>query len=106
MCTCVIHDDLLYVGELDGYVHCFEARTGKHLWEIDLRAGVWASPYWVDNKIFIGNEDGDLTVFAPGREVKKLATVTVGPAVKTPVKVVDGVLYLQTDAYLYAIGKK
>src|SRR5262245_50167067 len=44
MCTAAIKDGLLYVGELDGYFHCFDARTGKQHYEYDLRAGIWSSP--------------------------------------------------------------
>jgi outer membrane protein assembly factor BamB len=107
MSTCAIHDGLLYISELDGYFHCLDARTGQHHWEIDLKAQVWASPYWVDGKVFLGNEDSMLTVFAPGKQVQKpLASIDVERPLKTPVVVADGVLYFLTDTYLFAIGKK
>src|SRR5207302_7334049 len=65
--TCAVHDGLVYIADLDGYFDCLDARTGKRYWEVDLRSPVWGSPYWVDGKVFIGNEDGDLYVFAHGK---------------------------------------
>ncbi len=69
-------------------------------------AATWGSPYWVDGKVFLGNEDGDLHVYEHGKKVKRLAKIAVGPGIKTPVRVVDGVLYVLTDSYLYAVGNK
>jgi outer membrane protein assembly factor BamB len=104
--TCAIHDGLLYAADLDGYFTCFDARTGKRYWEADLRSPVWGSPYWVDGKVFIGNDDGDLYVFAHGKEKKQLAKIEIGAAIRMPVKVVNGVLYVLTDSYLYAVKPK
>ncbi len=104
--TCAIHDGLLYVADLDGYFDCIDARTGKRCWEVDLRSPVWGSPYWVDDKVFIGNEDGDLYAFAHGKVMKQLAKISVGPPIKTPIKVVNGVLYVLTDSELIAVKPK
>jgi hypothetical protein len=38
--------------------------------------------------------------------MKRLAKIAVGPGVKTPIKVADGVLYILARTDLYAIGKK
>jgi outer membrane protein assembly factor BamB len=104
--TCAVHDGLLYIADLDGYFACFDARTGKRYWENDLRSQVWCSPYCVDGKVFIGNDDGDLYVFAQGKEKKQLAKFEVGGALRMPVKVVNGVLYIMNDSYLYAVKPK
>ena len=101
--TVAIMDGLLYIGELDGYLHCYDAATGKRHWVVDVQSAVWASPYVVDGKVFMGNEDGDLHVYAHGKEMKRLAKISIGPGVKTPVKVVDGVLYVMCMTDLYAI---
>jgi outer membrane protein assembly factor BamB len=106
MSTCAVHDGLVYVGELDGYVYCIDARSGKKYWEVDTQASMWASPYWVDGKVFIGNDDGVLHVFAHGKSAKSLAKIEIGAGIKTPIKVADGVVYVLTDDYLYAFGKK
>src|SRR5207249_3466794 len=54
MSTCAIHDGLLFIVELDGYLHCLDAQTGQRYWEHDLKAEVWGSPYYADGKVFLG----------------------------------------------------
>ena len=65
--TVAVHDGLVYAAELDGYLHCLDAKTGKKYWEHDLKDGTWCSPYYVDGKVYIGTDDGDLYVFTPAR---------------------------------------
>ena len=67
MSTCAIHDGLVYVAELAGYLHCLDAKTGKKYWDHDLKAKTWSSPYWVDGKIYIGNDKGVMTIFEHGK---------------------------------------
>ncbi len=63
MSTVAIKDGLLFAADLSGFVHCVDFKTGKRHWVHDLLSGVWGSPVIVDGKVFIGNEDGTLTVF-------------------------------------------
>jgi outer membrane protein assembly factor BamB len=63
MSTACIFDDICYISELAGYLHCLDAKTGKKYWQFDLRSSIWGSPYYVNGKIFVGSEDGDLFVF-------------------------------------------
>jgi outer membrane protein assembly factor BamB len=63
MSSACIVDDMLYVADLPGYLQCLDAKTGKKFWQYDLKSAIWGSPYYVDGKIFLGNEDGDLFVF-------------------------------------------
>jgi outer membrane protein assembly factor BamB len=104
--TCAIHDGLLYVAELDGYLHCLDARTGKQYWVEDLRTEAWSSPYWADGKVFLGTGDGELLVFAHGKKPGRLGTVDVGAPLRTSIKVAGGVLYIMTESYLYAVGRR
>jgi outer membrane protein assembly factor BamB len=71
MSTACIVDDVIYIGELAGYLHCLDAKTGKKFWQFDLKSALWGSAYYVDGKVYIGNEDGDLFVFKhnPKQEV-------------------------------------
>ena len=104
--TCAVQDGLVYVAEMDGYLHCLDARTGQKYWEHDLKSEIWGSPYWVDGKVYLGNEDGDVYVFAHGKEKKQLAQIEMGRPIKTPAVAANGVLYIMTDTNLYAIAHK
>jgi outer membrane protein assembly factor BamB len=104
--ACAVHDGLVYATELDGYLHCLDAQTGQKYWEHDLKAAVWASPYYVDGKVYIGTDGGDMFIFTAGKEKKEPRTIDMGHPLKSGVVVANGVLYVQTDTVLFAIGKK
>jgi outer membrane protein assembly factor BamB len=60
--ACVV-DDVVYIAELSGYLHCLDAKTGKKFWQYDLKGAIWGSPYYVDGKVFLATEGSDLFVF-------------------------------------------
>ena len=55
-----VHDGLVYAAELDGFLHCLDANTGRKYWDYDLKDGTWNSPFYVDGKVFLGIGSGDL----------------------------------------------
>ena len=61
--TAAIHDGLVYVADYSGWIHCVDAETGKLQWKHDTLAHIWGSVLVADNKAYIGNEDGIVTVF-------------------------------------------
>jgi outer membrane protein assembly factor BamB len=101
--TCAIHDGLLYVAELAGYVHCLDAKTGKKYWDHDMGAAMWSSSYWVDGKVYVGNDNGELLVFAHGKEKKLLSTMNMEGKIRATPVAANGVLYVMTENKLYAI---
>lgn len=106
MSTVAIHDGLVYAVEGIGFLHCFDARTGQKYWEQDLKTGVWGSAYYVDGKVFVGNEQGDLYVMAAGKEKKLLHTLDMEASLQSVPVAVNGTLYVLTDKTLYAIANK
>jgi outer membrane protein assembly factor BamB len=63
MSTACIIDDVVYISELAGYIQCLDAKTGKKFWQLDLKSNIWGSCYYVDGKVLVANEDGDLYIF-------------------------------------------
>jgi outer membrane protein assembly factor BamB len=104
--TCAIHDGLVYIAELDGYLHCLDAKTGEKYWEHDLKAEIWGSPYYVDGKVYLGTGDSEVHVFAHGKTKKALGKVDVEDALYTTPAAANGVLYLATMKKLYAVTNK
>jgi outer membrane protein assembly factor BamB len=83
-------------------VHCLDAETGKPYWVYDMKAHMWGSTLLADGKVYVGDEDGDLTVLAAKKEKKVLSEVNLGsPIYGTPI-VANGVIYLQSNSHLYA----
>ena len=107
MCTAAVHDGLVYVAEIDGYLHCLDAKTGQHYWEHDFKTSVVGSPYWVDGRVYICSHDGECHVFEHGKKRNKLSSSDMdeGGLDSTPVAV-NGVLYIATSTKVYAIGAK
>ena len=62
MSTACIVDDILYIGEICGYFHCLDAKTGKKYWQHDTKYEIWGSPYFADGKIYLG-ASGELFVY-------------------------------------------
>jgi outer membrane protein assembly factor BamB len=103
MSTVSIHEGLCYAAELDGFIHCLDAKTGQVYWKHDLKSGIWGSTYWVDGKIYLAAEDGDIFIFAHGKEKKLINKLEMEEPVRSTPVVVNGVLYVMSELNLYAI---
>lgn len=107
MSTVALHDGLLYTAEYDGFVHCLDAKTGKKIWQHDMEADTWSSTYIVDGKVYIGNENGTMFVFAAQKEKKLIKTIEMKGKIRATPVVTNGSLYMITEnpCKLYAISK-
>jgi outer membrane protein assembly factor BamB len=103
--TAAVHDGLVYIAELGGYLHCLDARTGQQYWEHNLRSPIWSSPYWVDGKVYMGSDGETLLVFEHGRQKKLLAENEMGGVIRATPVAANGTLYVMTENKLYALVK-
>ena len=87
-------------------MHCLDAKTGQKYWVHDMKGGIWGSPYWVDGKVYIGTEDGDVYVYKHGKTKAEPKKIEMGQPVRSSVHVANGLLYVMTEANLYAIQEK
>ena len=99
-----IADGLLYAADLDGYLSCFDVKTGKRHWQYDVEAAVWGSPSVVDGKVMLGNTDGELVVVRHGKSIEELARNDMRYPIYTTPAAVDEVLYVVTSRTLCAIA--
>jgi outer membrane protein assembly factor BamB len=106
MCTCAIHDGLCYACDLAGILVCLDAQTGKKYWDFDMKGQVWGSPYWMDGKVYIGTEDGDVFIFTHGKQFAEPKKVEMGKPIRSTIVAANGVVYVMTESHLYAIQKK
>ena len=103
--TVAIQDGIVYAADLSGFLYALDARTGEHFWTHDMLAAVWASPYAADGKVYLGDEDGDVTVLKQGRKKEVLAEMNLGQAVYATPFAKDGVLYVLSRNQLYAFAE-
>lgn len=101
--TVVVAAGLAYAAELDGYLHCLDARTGQPYWRHDLKSSVWGSPLWVDGMVYLGDEDGIVWVFPHGKDQPQPRQVDSGNSIHGTPVFANGVLYIPTRSRLYAI---
>ena len=104
--TAAVVDGLVYISDFSGFLYCLDANTGKEIWMHDLFAAVWGSPFVADGKVYIGDEDGDVTVLAHGREKKILAEMNMGSSVYATVTPAHGTIFLNNRNQLFAIANK
>ncbi len=103
--TASAHDDLVYMPDLSGFLHCIDFQTGEKLWEYDTFAAVWGSPMSVDGHLLLGDEDGELAIIPAGRELKedKIREVIFNSSIYTTPTIAGGRMYVSDRSRLYCI---
>ncbi len=102
-----IVDGLLFTADFSGFVYCLDAKTGKLHWKHDTFAHVWGSTLVAGGRVFVGNEDGVLTILPAARTLdeSKIDEVDMAsPIYSSPIAAND-TLYVATHTHLFAIGK-
>ena len=95
-----------YVAELDGILHCLDAKTGKVYWEHDTEPQIWSSPYWADGKVTSAPTTATCSSSQHGKKKKLLAENDMDGRVRATPVAANGVLYVMTENKLYAIASK
>ncbi|HEV7904381.1 MAG TPA: PQQ-binding-like beta-propeller repeat protein [Pyrinomonadaceae bacterium] len=105
--TPAIRDGIIYQADFSGFLHALDAKTGQVYWTHDLFAAVWGSPISIDGKIYIGDEDGDITIMQEGKTKKIIAEgISMASSVySTPVPA-NGTLFIANRNQLYAIAEQ
>ena len=101
--TVAIKNNLLFVSDFSGLVHCLDPKTGKPHWTYDMFAASWASPLIVEDKVYLGDEDGDITVFRLAQEQEILGEVNMGSSVYTTPVVANDTLFIANRNRVFAI---
>jgi len=106
--TVAIKNDLLFIADFSGVLHCLNAKSGVANWTYDMLAASWASPLIADEKVYIGDEDGDILIFALSSEMKVIAEINMGSALYTTPVAANDSIYIANRNRLFAIesGKK
>ena len=110
--TIAIKDDLMFVSDIEGILHCLDRRTGKQHWGYDLAATVYATPQIVGNLVYLGTEDGEILVFGCSADLKTAAPdgephrrIECGSSANASVVADDAVLYFTTKNELISVGE-
>lgn len=108
--TAAIKDDLLYIADFSGLVHCLDAKgtkDGKPIvhFTYDMFAQSWGSPLIADGKVYIGDEDGDVAVFEFGKDNgEPVEEINMGTSVYSTPVAANGTLFISSKDRLFAIA--
>ena len=96
-------DGLLYMVTTGGQAKCLDPLTGEEIWSARVGGETSASPVYAGGNIYTFDESGTTTVFAPGREFRKIAENSLPNGFMASPAVVDGALFLRTKTFIYKI---
>ncbi len=99
-----IKNGLLFVADFGGVLHCLDAKTGKVHWTHNLKTGFWGSPLIVEDRVYIGDENGTVTIFRLSDKKELIKAIEYHNSIFTTLIVANNVLYVTTKDYLFAIA--
>jgi outer membrane protein assembly factor BamB len=96
-------DDLLYMINDGGIATAVEAKTGDVVWSERVGGNFSAAPLYADGKIYLCNEEGKVTVLAPGRQYKVLAENHFDSGIMASPAASGKALYIRTKTDMYRV---
>ncbi|MGC6515014.1 MAG: PQQ-binding-like beta-propeller repeat protein [Myxococcota bacterium] len=101
--TVAVAQGLVFAADYDGRLHAIDQKTGRTRWTHETGAHIWGSPVVLGKHVYLGDEDGVLTVLKVSKKKKLVSTIDLpSPIYSTPIAV-DGTLYVPTMTHLYAV---
>jgi outer membrane protein assembly factor BamB len=102
----VYHAGRLYVVNDGGVATCFEAKTGRPVWQGRLPAGFSASPVLVGDLLYAASESGNTFVLRAGPRFEVVAESSLGEGIMATPAVCGGQVFLRTAGHLYCLGSR
>ncbi len=100
----IAHGPWFFVVSDLGMVHCFEAKTGKRLWQRQLGDHHSASPVSADGYLYFIADDGVTHVFKASDRFEPVAQNDLGEECYTSPAISRGQLFIRTQHHLWCIG--
>ncbi len=106
----VLDDNKLYVLTDNGFVSCYNARTGEPYYQqtrLPKAYNFKSSPIGANGKLYLASENDDVIVLRMSEKFEVLATNTIPDSVfiATPA-IAGGEIFLRSQSHLYCISEK
>jgi outer membrane protein assembly factor BamB len=98
--------DLLFVVNDSGIASCLDAKTGETYWVQRLGGEYSASPVFAEGRIYFLNEDGVVSVVAPEKVFRRLATNRLDGDTLASMAIAARSFFIRTDSHLYRIAEQ
>jgi outer membrane protein assembly factor BamB len=103
--TAAVKDGMIYLADFSGFLHCLDAKTGKPYWTHDMFAAIWGSPMLIGDKVYLGDEDGDIAVIEHSKTFKLVSEQNMGSSVYATAVPANGTLFVMNRNQLYALAE-
>ncbi|MBM4025118.1 MAG: serine/threonine protein kinase, partial [Planctomycetes bacterium] len=101
----IVAGDFLLSVNNAGVAFCYEAATGKVLWQEKLGKH-HASPVLVQGLVFFINDDGVINVIKPGPQFERVARYELGESCYASPAISDGQVFLRGFQHLFCLGRR
>ena len=101
----LVAGDFLLTLNNSGVAFCYEAATGKVLWQEKLGRH-HASPVLVGGLVFFISDTGEINVIKPGKTFERIAKYELGEPCYASPAISDGQVFLRGSKHLFCIGRK
>ena len=97
------HDGRLYLVKNGGIVTSLDGHSGEAIetGRVPGTGNYYASPVTGDNKVYLGDEKGHVSVISSFAEWKTLHDADFGEGIYGTPAIVDGRIFLRTNGHLY-----
>jgi len=105
MSTPVVYGSYIYLGNTNGMIRCFNAKTGEKIYQkrLGASAAITSSLVAAEGKIYCASENGTVYVLAAGPDFNILSSNAMGESCFATPAISQGVLYFRTTQSLMAI---
>lgn len=99
----LIGDRIFLMGDW-GKASWLDARRGEDLWRQRVGGRHWASPLFVDGRIYTWSEEGETVVMEPGDTFKELQRNHLEGIFHATPAVINGAFIVRSTTHLYCLG--
>ncbi len=101
--SAAIKNNLLFIADYSGLFHCIDAKTGKAYWTHETFGHCWSTPLIVNDRVYIGNEDGTIFCFKVDKNKQELSENSLDTAVFTTPIVANDTLFIANRNHVFAL---
>lgn len=98
------HAGLLYLVNDGGIATCFDAESGKQVWQERLQGNFSSSPVLAGDLLYATSETGVTSIFKAGRTFELIGANSMQEPVMATPAVCGGQIFLRTASKLYCLG--
>ncbi|MBN1419933.1 MAG: PQQ-like beta-propeller repeat protein [Planctomycetes bacterium] len=95
---------LVWLLPTDGFLVCYDAKTGKKIYEQEIDARFSSSPSLAGDRLYLLDTKGVMRIISAGPEYREIGTAELGEKTNACPAFLDGRIYIRGKENLYAIG--